>query len=227
MNESHELSLVIAICEDQSIHCFGTFSESIVGDDIIGFNKIGATYGSYLFTPENENCCGCVSVIPDSISLLAYLNGQHNPEFDSICKILDIKTKIKEFYWLCTDLCYSNGYIALWKITKNNIELQNHEEKSFLPMAIDKLAEHLTTTDTASNIPFPSVDEETREFLLEIANDFVKSKVFAKIFYDEITFDIEKFESVGFYMVRAILRKNIEEFLTAISETVKKIKFSA
>ena len=93
-------------------------------------------------------------------------------------------------------------------------------------MAIDKLAEYLTATDTVSNIPFPSADEETREFLLEIANDFVKTKVFAKIFYDEITFDIEKFESVGFHMVRAILRKNIEEFLTAISETVKAIKFT-
>ena len=36
MKESHEKTLILAICEDESIHCFGTFSESMVGDDILG-----------------------------------------------------------------------------------------------------------------------------------------------------------------------------------------------
>ena len=36
MKESHEKTLILAICEDESIYCFGTFSESMVGDDPLG-----------------------------------------------------------------------------------------------------------------------------------------------------------------------------------------------
>lgn len=36
MKESHEKTLILAVCGDESIHCFGTLSESCVGDDILG-----------------------------------------------------------------------------------------------------------------------------------------------------------------------------------------------
>lgn len=53
MKETHEKTLIFAVCEDNSIHCFGTFSESTVGDDILGHYKISSEIGSYCFTPKN------------------------------------------------------------------------------------------------------------------------------------------------------------------------------
>ena len=125
MKETHEKTLIFAVCEDESIHCFGTFSESMVGDDIIGNYTIGSEIGNYCFTPENEECDGLISAMPDSVSLQAYLKGEPDEEYDDICKVLGIKSKIKEFYWLSTDLCRGDNHLLFFKITANNIETLN------------------------------------------------------------------------------------------------------
>ena len=52
MKESHEKTLILAVCEDESIHSFGTFSESTIGDDILGNYTIGSEIGNYCFTTE-------------------------------------------------------------------------------------------------------------------------------------------------------------------------------
>ena len=129
MKETHEKTIIFAVCENKSIHCFGTFSESTVGDDILGHYKIGSEIGSYCFTPEKEECKGLVSAMPDSISLQSYLKGEPNEEYDGICKVLGIKSKIKEFYWLCTDLCRGDNHLLFFKITANNIEMLNDGSK--------------------------------------------------------------------------------------------------
>ena len=125
MKESHEKTLILAVCENESIYCFGTFSESMVGDDILGNYTIGSEIGNYCFTTEKAECNGFVSVMPDSVSLQSYLKGEPYEEFDAICKILGIKSKIKEFYWLSTDLCRGDNYLLFFKITANNIETLN------------------------------------------------------------------------------------------------------
>ena len=125
MKETHEKALIFAVCEDKSIHCFGTFSESCVGDDILGNYTIGSEIGNYCFTPENEECDSLISAMPDSISLQSYLKVEANEEYDGICKVLGIKSKIKEFYWLNTDLCRNDNHLLFFKITANNIEMLN------------------------------------------------------------------------------------------------------
>ena len=125
MKETHEKTIIFAVCEDKSIHLFGTFSESTVGDDILSHYKIGSEIGNYCFTPETEECDTLISAMPDSISLQSYLKGEPNEEFDAICKILGIKSKIKEFYWLSTDLCRGDNHLLFFKITANNIETLN------------------------------------------------------------------------------------------------------
>jgi hypothetical protein len=125
MKETHEKTIIFAVCEDKSIHQFGTFSESTVGDDILGHYKIGSEIGSYCFTPNSEESNGLISAMPDSVSLQAYLKGEPNEEYDGICKVLDIKSKIKEFYWLNTDLCRDDNHLLFFKITANNIEMLN------------------------------------------------------------------------------------------------------
>ena len=125
MKETHEKTIIFAVCEDKSIHCFGTFSESCVGDDILGNYKIGSEIGSYCFTPEKEECDNLISAMPDSVSLQAYLKGEPNEEYDGICKVLGIKSKIEEFYWLNTELCRGDNYLLFFKITANHIEMLN------------------------------------------------------------------------------------------------------
>ena len=98
MKETHERTIIFAVCEDKSIHCFGTFSESCVGDDILGNYKIGSEIGSYCFTPDSKECDSLISAMPDSISLQSYLEGASSKEYAGICKVLGIKSKIKEFY---------------------------------------------------------------------------------------------------------------------------------
>ena len=138
MKETHEKTLIFAVCEDNSIHSFGTFSESCVGDDILGNYKIGSEIGSYCFTPENEKCDSLISAMPDSISLQSYLNGEVNKEFDAICNAAGIKSKIKEFYWLNTDLCCGDNHLLFFKITANNIEMINDDSQvsTTIPNAI-------------------------------------------------------------------------------------------
>ena len=138
MKETHEKTLIFAICEDETIYCFGTFSESTVGDDILGNYKIGSEIGSYCFTPETEESNGLVSAMPDPISLQAYLKGQPNEEYDEICNVFGIKSKIKEFYWLNTDLCCGDNYVLFSKITADNIEVLNDGNQivTTLPNAI-------------------------------------------------------------------------------------------
>ena len=123
MKETHKRTIIFAVCEDKSIHCFGTFIESCVGDDILGNYKIGSEIGSYCFTPEKEECDSLISAMPDSISLQSYLKGEINEEYDGICKVLGIKSKIEEFYWLNTDLYCGDNHLLFFKITANNIKL--------------------------------------------------------------------------------------------------------
>lgn len=130
MKESHEKTLILAVCEDESIYCFGTFSESMVGDDILGNYTIGSEIGNYCFTTEKAECNGFVSVMPDSISLQSYLKGEPNEEFDAICKILGIKNKIREFYWLNTNLCCDNNYMLFSKVTTEKIESLNDDNQT-------------------------------------------------------------------------------------------------
>ena len=124
MKETHEKTIIFAVCEDKSIHCFGTFSESCVGDDILGNYKIGSAISRYCFTPDSKECDSLISAMPDSVSLQAYLKGEPDEEYDDICKVLGIESKIKEFYWLSTDLCGEN-HLLFFKITANNIETLN------------------------------------------------------------------------------------------------------
>ena len=130
MKESHEKTLILAVCEDESIHCFGTFSESSVGDDILGDYTIGSEIGNYCFTSEKAECNGFVTTMPDSVSLQSYLKGEPNEEFDAICKILGIKSKIKEFYWLNTDLCCDDNYMLFSKVTTEKIESLNDDNQT-------------------------------------------------------------------------------------------------
>lgn len=130
MKESHEKTLILAVCEDESIHCFGTFSESMVGDDILGNYTIGSEIGNYCFTSEKTECNGFVSVIPDSVSLQSYLKGEPNEEFDAICNTADIKGKIKKFYWLNTDLCCDDNYMLFSKVTTEKIESLNDDNQT-------------------------------------------------------------------------------------------------
>ena len=125
MKETHEKTIIFAVCENKSIHQFGTFSESTVGNDILGHYKIGSEVGSYCFTPEREESNGLISAMPDSISLQSYLKGESNKEYDGICKVLGIKSKIEEFYWLNTDLSRGDNHLLFFKITANNIETLN------------------------------------------------------------------------------------------------------
>lgn len=125
MKESHEKTIIFAVCEDETIYCFGTFGESTVGDDILGNYKIGSEIGSYCFTHEKEKRKWLVSAMPDSVSLQAYLKGEPNEEYDGSCDVLGIRSKIKEFYWLSTDLCCGENHILFSKITAENIEFLN------------------------------------------------------------------------------------------------------
>ena len=125
MKETHEKTIIFAVCENKSIHQFGTFSESTVGNDILGHYKIGSEVGSYCFTPEREESNGLISAMPDSISLQSYLKGEASEEYDGTCKVLGIKSKINEFYWLNTDLCRDDNHLLFFKITANNIEMLN------------------------------------------------------------------------------------------------------
>lgn len=129
MKESHEKTLILAVCEDESIHSFGTFSESTIGDDILGNYTIGSEIGNYCFTSEKAECNGFVTVVPDSVSLQSYLKGEPNQEFDAICKALGIKSKIKEFYWLNTDLCCDDNYMLFSKVTTEKIESLNDDNQ--------------------------------------------------------------------------------------------------
>lgn len=130
MKESHEKTLILAVCEDESIHCFGTFSESTVGDDILGNYTIGSEIGNYCFTTEKAECNGFVTTMPDSVSLQSYLKGEPNEEFDAICNAAGIKGKIKEFYWLNTDLCYDDKYMLFSKITTDKIKSLNDDNQA-------------------------------------------------------------------------------------------------
>lgn len=125
MKETHEKTIIFAICEDETIYHFGSFTEGTVGDDILGNYKIGSEIDNYCFTPKIEECNGLVSTMPNSVSLQAYLKGEPNEEYDGICKVLGIKSKIKEFYWLSTDLCCGDNYVLFYKITADNIETIN------------------------------------------------------------------------------------------------------
>lgn len=130
MKESHEKTLILAVCEDESIHCFGNFSESTVGDDILSNYTIGSEIGNYCFTTEKAECNGFVSVMPDSISLQSYLKGEHNEEFDAICQTVGINSKIKEFYWLNTDLCCDDNYMLFSRVTTEKIESLNDDNQA-------------------------------------------------------------------------------------------------
>lgn len=138
MKESHEKTIIFAVCEDKTIYCFGVFSESTVGDDILGNYKIGSEIGSYCFTPEKEECNSLISAMPGPVSLQAYLKGEPNEEYDSICRVLNIKSKMKEFYWLSTDLCCGNNYVLFSRITADNIEVLNdgNQVSTTIPNAI-------------------------------------------------------------------------------------------
>lgn len=125
MKESHEKTIIFAVCEDETFYHFGTFAEDTVGDDILGNYKIDSEIGSYYFTPDSKECDSLISAMPDSISLRAYLKGEASEEYDGICKVLGIKSKIKEFYWLNTDLCRDDNHLLFFKITANNIEMLN------------------------------------------------------------------------------------------------------
>ncbi len=138
MKETHEKTIIFAVCEDKSIHQFGTFGESCVGDDILGNYTIGSEIGSYCFTPETEECNSLISAMPDSVSLQSYLKGEVNKEFDAICNAAGIKNKIKEFYWLNTDLCRNENYVLFAKITADCIQLINdgNQATTAIPSAI-------------------------------------------------------------------------------------------
>ena len=140
MKETHERTIIFAVCEDKSIHCFGTFSESCVGDDILGNYKIGSEISRYCFTPDSKECDSLISAMPDSVSLQSYLKGEANEEYDDICKVLGIKSKIKEFYWLSTDLCRGDNYLLFFKITANNIKLlKDSSQVTTVPSVILKM----------------------------------------------------------------------------------------
>ena len=131
MKESHEKTLILAVCENESIYCFGTFSESMVGDDILGNYTIGSEIGNYCFTTEKAECNGFVSVTPDSVSLQSYLKGEPNEEFDAFCQTVGIKSKIKEFYWLNTDICCDDNYMLFSKVTTEKIESLNDDNQIY------------------------------------------------------------------------------------------------
>ena len=140
MKETHEKTIIFAVFEDESIHCFGTFSESCVGDDILGNYKIGSEIGSYCFTPDSKECDTLISAMPDSISLQSYLKGESNKEYDGICKVLGIKSKIEEFYWLNTDLSRGDNHLLFFKITANNIKLlKDSSQVTTVPSVILKM----------------------------------------------------------------------------------------
>lgn len=131
MRESHEKALVFAVCEDKTVHLFGSFYENTVGDDIYGSYRIETEVGHYSFTPEEE-INGLISIMPDPIILQSYLAGEPHEEYDSICNVLEINSKIKAFYWIYTDEEGGSDNLIITKITGDAIQEFNDENLTFI-----------------------------------------------------------------------------------------------
>lgn len=121
MRESHKKALVFAVCEDKTVHPFGSFYENTVGDDIYGSYRIETEVGHYSFTPEEE-ISGLISIMPDPIILQSYLAGEPHEEYDSIFNVLEINSKIKAFYCIYTDEEGGSDNLIITKITGDDIQ---------------------------------------------------------------------------------------------------------
>ncbi len=64
--------------------------------------------------------------------------------------------------------------------------------------------------------PFSKTNQETIERLQKVIKNPEKAAAFANAFYNQVINDDEKPEKMGFYMARAILNNNLEEFLIAV-----------